>query len=122
RPPGRFLSSRVRSGSEGTSRRRTFMRKYGKWLLVLGVMAASPVAASADGFLGGRLKSPMPFSGSAEKARNQAKAEEVANALKSADVRGTDIEIEVQDGVAILNGKVSEASQRALAQRTAASV
>jgi osmotically-inducible protein OsmY len=98
------------------------MRKYGKWLLVLGVMAASPVAASADGFLGGRLKPQMPFSGSAEKARNQAKAEEVANALKSADVRGTDIEIEVRDGVAILNGKVSEASQRALAQRTAATV
>ena len=29
------------------------MRKYGKWLLVLGVMAASSAAASADGFLGG---------------------------------------------------------------------
>lgn len=98
------------------------MRKYGKWLLVLGVLAASPAAASADGFLGGRLRPQMPFSGSAEKARNQAMAEEVASAMKSADVRGTDIEIEVRDGVAILNGKVSEASQRAVAQRTASTV
>ena len=98
------------------------MRKYGKWLLVLGVLAANPVVASADGFLGGRLKPQMPFSGSSEKARNQAKADEVASAMKSADVRGTDIEIEFKDGVAILHGKVHEASQRALAQSAAASV
>ncbi len=98
------------------------MRKYGKWLLVLGVIAANPVVASADGFLGSRLKPQVPFSGSAEKVRNQAKADEVASALKSGDVRGTDIEIEVKDGVAILNGKVHEASQRALAQQLAGSV
>ena len=96
------------------------MRKYGKWLLVLGVLAASPVAASADGFLGGRIRSP--FSGSSDKDRNQAQAEEVASALQDANVRGTDIEIEVRDGVAILDGKVDEASQRALAQRIAGSV
>ncbi len=96
------------------------MRKYGKWLLVLGVLAASPVAASADGFLGGRIRSP--FSGSSDKDRNQAQAEEVASALQDANVRGTDIEIEVRDGVAILDGKVGEASQRALAQRIAGSV
>ncbi len=98
------------------------MRKYGKWLLVLGVMAASPVAASADGFLGGRLKPSLPFSGSAEKARNQQLADDVASALKSAQVQGTEISIEVKDGVAILDGKVSEASQRSLAQRVAGSV
>ena len=96
------------------------MRKYGKWLLVLGVLAASPVAASADGFLGGRIRSP--FSGSSDKDRNQAQAEEVASALQDANVRGTDIEIEVRDGVAILDGKVGEASQRALAQRIAGTV
>ncbi len=96
------------------------MRKYGKWLLVLGVLAASPVAASADGFLGGRIRSP--FSGSSDKDRNQAQAEEVASALQDANVRGTDIEIEVRDGVAVLDGKVGEASQRALAQRIAGTV
>ena len=98
------------------------MRKYGKWLLVLSVIAANPVVASADGFLGGRMKPQMPFSGSAEKARNQAKADEVASALRSGSVQGTDIEIEVKDGVAILSGKVHEANQRAHAQQLAASV
>jgi osmotically-inducible protein OsmY len=98
------------------------MRKYGKWLLVLSVIAANPVVASADGFLGGRMKPQMPFSGSAEKARNQAKADEVASALRSGSVQGSEIEIEVKDGVAILSGKVHEASQRANAQQLAASV
>ena len=98
------------------------MRKYGKWLLVLSVIAANPVVASADGFLGGRMKPQMPFSGSAEKARNQAKADEVASALRSGSVQGTDIEIEVKGDVAILSGKVHEASQRAHAQQLAASV
>ena len=98
------------------------MRKYGKWLLVLSVIAANPVVASADGFMGGRMKPQMPFSGSAEKARNQAKADEVASALRSGSVEGSEIEIEVKDGVAILSGKVHEASQRAHAQQLAASV
>lgn len=98
------------------------MRKYGKWLLVLGVIAANPAVTSADGFLGGRMKPQVPFSGSSEKARNQAKADEVASALRSGEVQGTDIEIEVKDGVAILNGKVHEASQRAHAQQLASSV
>ena len=98
------------------------MRKYGKLLLVLGVIAANPVVASADGFLGGRGKPQTPFSGSAEKVRNQAKADEVASALRSGNVQGTDIEIEVKDGVAIISGKVHEASQRALVQQLASSV
>ena len=98
------------------------MRKYGKLLLVLGVIAANPVVASADGFLGGRGKPQTPFSGSAEKVRNQAKADEVASALKSGNVQGTDIEIEVKDGVAIISSKVHEASQRALVQQLASSV
>ncbi|MFN5897722.1 MAG: BON domain-containing protein, partial [Planctomyces sp.] len=98
------------------------MRKYGKWLLVLGVLAASPAAASADGFLGGKFKPVMPFSGSAEKARNQELANEVAAALKTAQVRGTGIEIEVREGAAILSGSVSDPSQRSLAQRAAGSV
>ncbi len=97
------------------------MRKYGKWLLVLGVMAASSAAASADGFLGG-FKPQLPFSGTAETAKNQELANEVANSLKSAQVRGTGIEIEVRDGVAILEGKVSDPSQLSLAQRAAGTV
>jgi len=98
------------------------MRKYGKWLLVLGVLAASPAVASADGFLGRKFKPVVLFSGSAEKARNQELANEVAAALKTAQVRGTGIEIEVREGAAILSGAVSDPSQRSLAQRAAGSV
>ncbi len=98
------------------------MRKYGKLLLVLGVIAANPVVASADGFLGGRAKPQTPFSSSAEKIRNQAKADEVASALRSGNVQGTDIEIEVKGDVAIISGKVHEASQSARIQQLAGSV
>ena len=95
------------------------MRKYGKWLLVLGVLAAHPAAASADGFLTGKIKTP--FRSSAQE-RNQAQADAVAAALQSANVSGSDIEIEVRDGVAILDGRVSDPGTRAVAQRMAASV
>ena len=96
------------------------MRKYGKWLLVLGVLAASPVAASADGFLGGRIRTP--FSGAAQKEQNQAQADQVIGAMKKAAIQGSGVSVEVQNGVAILDGKVNKASDRALAQRLAQSV
>jgi len=91
------------------------MRKYGKWLLMLGVMAAVPGAASADGFLGGRLKPSLPFGGESEKAHNQKMAEQVADALREARLNGYDIEIEVRDGRAVLDGKVRDVTHRALA-------
>ena len=96
------------------------MRKYGKWLLVLGVLAASPVAASADGFLGGRIRTP--FSGAAQKEQNQAQADQIIAAMKDAAIQGSGVSVEVQNGVAILEGKVNKASDRALAQRLAQSV
>ena len=96
------------------------MRKYGKWLLVLGVLAANPVAASADGFLGGRVRTP--FTGGAQKDQNQAQADRVIAALKHAEIKGSGVSVEVQNGVATLDGKVFKASDRALAQRLASSV
>ncbi len=98
------------------------MRKYGKWLLVLGVMAACPAFASAEGFLGGR-KPSLPFSGgSAQQTRNQAMAEDVASALREARLNGYDVEIEVKDGVATLNGKIRDAAHRAMATQVASNV
>lgn len=96
------------------------MRKYGKWLLVLGVLAASPAATSADGFLGGRLRTP--FSGVAQKEQNQAQANQVIAAMKDASIQGSGVSVEVQNGVAVLEGKVYKASDRALAQRLAQAV
>ncbi|MCA9062478.1 MAG: BON domain-containing protein [Planctomycetaceae bacterium] len=98
------------------------MRKYGKWLLVLSVLAVSPAVASADGFLGGRLRPSLPFAGNNEKAHNQALANEVAGALKEARLNGYDVEIEVRDGVATLEGNVRDATHRALATRVAGSI
>lgn len=100
------------------------MRKYGKWLLVLGVMAASPAVASADGFLGGKSKPSLPFTNSAasQQAQNQAIAEQVAHALRNAQLDGYDVDIEVKDGVATIGGKVRNASHRALATQVAAGV
>ncbi|HRA86759.1 MAG TPA: BON domain-containing protein [Planctomycetaceae bacterium] len=96
------------------------MRKYGKWLLVLGVLATNPVASSADGFLGGRFRTP--FSGAAQQDQNQAQADRVIAALKKAEIQGSGVSVEVQNGVATLDGKVFKASDRALAQRLASSV
>ena len=96
------------------------MRKYGKWLLVLGVLAASQGTASADGFPGGRLRTP--FSGAAQKEQNQAQADQIIAAMKGAAIQGSGVSVEVQNGVAILEGKVYQASDRALAQRLSQSV
>ena len=100
------------------------MRKYGKWLLVLGVMAASPAVASADGFLSGRAKPSLPFTSSAanQQAHNQAVAEQVAHALRNAQLDGYDVDIEVKEGIATISGKVRNASHRALATQVASNV
>ena len=89
------------------------MRKYGKWLLVLGVLAASPAWVNADGFLGG-LRSTQT-SKSTQQQLNQQKAEQVANALRHARLNGYDFEVEVRGDTVKLEGKVRDVTHRALA-------
>ncbi|MEO2030494.1 MAG: BON domain-containing protein [Planctomycetaceae bacterium] len=81
------------------------MRKYGKWLLVLAVLAAVPAVASADGFLGGRQQATATGN-PAQSNLNQQQAEQVKQALQNANIDGYGINIEVIDGVVKLNGKV----------------
>jgi osmotically-inducible protein OsmY len=97
------------------------MRKYGKWVLVLGVMSACPTAASADGFLS-RLKPRLPFSEASDQERNQQQANDVIGAMRKAQVQGEGIQVQVTDGVAVITGSVSDPSQRSLAQRAAGTV
>lgn len=97
------------------------MRKYGKWVLVLGVLSASPTDASADGFLT-RLKPRLPFSEGSEQERNQQQANDVIGAMRQAQVKGEGIQVQVTDGVAVITGTVSDPSQRSLAQRAAGTV
>ena len=83
------------------------MRKYGKLLLVLGVLAASPAWAIADG---------APATAGVQKQRNQKKAEEVGYALKRARINGYDLSVEVKGDAVKIDGKVRDVTHRALAE------
>lgn len=87
------------------------MRKYGKWLLVLAVLAAVPGVANADGLLDGFRPKPAVTS-STDKKRNQQHAEQVKAALQEAHIDGYGIGIEVVDGVVKLSGKVRNPAHR----------
>lgn len=97
------------------------MRKYGKILLVLSILAASPSSLRADGFLDG-LKSGLPTSKAAQQRANQQKAEQVANALRQAKINGYDLGVEVRGDTVKLEGKVRDVTHRTLAERSAKSV
>lgn len=88
------------------------MRKYGKLLLVLGVLAANPAWVSADGLLSG-----LRPTASVQKQRNQKKAEEVGRALQSVRINGYDLQVEVRGDAVKLDGKVRDVTHRALAEQ-----
>jgi len=90
------------------------MRKYGKLLLVLAVLAAVPAVASADTLLSG-LRKQASAATAGQKQQNQVQAEQVKAAMHKAQIKGTDIKIEVVDGVARLTGKVTVPGHRARA-------
>lgn len=92
------------------------MRKYGKWLLALGVLAACPAGVSAEGFPVGRMRSSQSATGgAAQQSRSQIAADQVAGALRNARIDGYDIDVEVRNGTAVINGKVRNAEDRTLA-------
>ncbi len=97
------------------------MPKYGKWLLVLGIMAANPAFSSADGFLGG-LRPKTPAAAISQKDQNQRTAEQVAAALQNAQLNGYDIEIEAQGDTVRLEGKVRDITHRAMATQVCQSL
>lgn len=83
------------------------MRRYGKWVLTLGILAATP-GISSGAF-------PWPFGKGADPAaahQNQKTAEDIAAALRQARLSGSDIEIEFKNGVATLNGKIYDPAQK----------
>lgn len=88
------------------------MRKYGKLLLVLGVLAANPAWVSADGLLSG-----LRPAASVQKQKNQKKAEEVGRALQSVRINGYDLQVEVRGDAVKLDGKVRDVTHRALAEQ-----
>jgi len=86
------------------------MRKYGKLLLVLAVLAAVPSIASAEGFLSGLRSAPAALPN--QKAVNQQHAEQVKQALRNAQIEGRGISIEVVNAVARLTGTVTVPGHR----------
>ena len=94
------------------------MRKYGKWVLTLSLLAATPglnFAAST------KSKESKPAAGTrAARTDNQRVAEAIANALKG-KVQG-EISIEYKDGTAVLSGSVSDPKIRDRATELAGKV
>jgi osmotically-inducible protein OsmY len=87
------------------------MRKYGKWLLVLGILAANPAWVSAQGGTNGA--SPR----TALQQQNQRVAEHISAALRQARLNGYDINIVVRGDSVTLDGKVRDVTHKALATR-----
>jgi osmotically-inducible protein OsmY len=91
------------------------MRKYGKWLLVLAVLAAVPAVASADKVVNETQRNTSASS-VFSKEHNQRQAEQVKAALQEARIDGDSINIETIDGVVTLTGKVQNPEHKARAE------
>jgi osmotically-inducible protein OsmY len=93
------------------------MRKYGKWALTLGLMAATPGLSLAAPWSrtqaadagGEKTEAASRPSG---KSHNQEMADKIAVSLRNARLQGYDIEIEFKDGTATLKGRVTDPKQK----------
>lgn len=98
------------------------MRLPRKWVLGLGLLAAAPgvtVAGPLD-FLKPRAGAESAAAGAPQS--NTQIANDVADALRAARLRGENIEIEVLAGVCTLKGQIADSAQRAAATRIVAAV
>lgn len=86
------------------------MGKYHKWVLTLGMMAAVPSAATAGDF--GFQNSQAAPQQSVAARSNQQVAEEIGQALREAKLKGFNMEIQYQNGVATLSGKIQSAKEK----------
>jgi osmotically-inducible protein OsmY len=101
------------------------MRRYPKWVLTLGIVAVTPGLATAAGFPFGSDADASSSAAAAPKPKtthNQKVAEDIAMALRKAQFRGYEIEIEYKDGVATLTGKVSDPRQKLKAQQVVGAI
>ncbi len=92
-----------------------------KVVMLAGLLAAVPSVTLAGPFDFLKPKSDTVVSAQSERT-NQQVANQIAAALKQANLKGFDINIEYADGVATLNGKISDASQKAVATKAASAI
>lgn len=85
------------------------MRKYGKWALTLGIMAASP---SFTPLANAQSQQSQPAATAPAKSHNQQMADRVATALRAEKISGYDVTIEFQDGIVTLKGQVADKKQK----------
>ena len=85
------------------------MLAYRKWVLSLGIAAVTPGIALAGPFPFSKSDQSVPQSAAPD---NQKLAEEAASNLRAAKFSGFDIELEVQNGVCLLKGKIASQAQK----------
>jgi osmotically-inducible protein OsmY len=98
------------------------MRRYGKWVLTLGIVAVAPGLAAAASFPWQSNDTDATSGAPAQKSKNQQIAENIAMSLKRAAFHGYEIDIEFRNGLATLRGKVSDPRQKARASQIVAGV
>ncbi len=84
------------------------MRRYGKWVLTLGIVAVAPGLAAAASYPWQSNDTDASSGAAAQKSKNQQVAENIALALKKSAFHGYEIDIEYRNGLATLRGKVSD--------------
>lgn len=94
------------------------MRKYRKWVLTLGLVAAAPTVGLAGPFDAFRAKPEVKESG----MTNQQVAESVAAQLRSVELNDSEVDIQFERGTLTLTGKAADAETKALIGRVCKSV
>ena len=104
------------------------MLRCRKWILTLGIAAAVPgitMAGLPSLFKPNSQARPAAATGqkkAATKTKNQRVAEDVAGALRAAKLKGYDIGIEYENGVATLTGMITDAGQKSKASKVASRI
>lgn len=96
------------------------MRKYGKWALTLGLLAATPaftVAATRQA-----RDDEQPAAKQPAKSYNQQMAEKIAAALKAERLAAFDVDIEFKDGTAVISGSIADPKQKQRARKAISGV
>jgi len=92
------------------------MPRFGKWLLTLGLMAATPAAAFSAGPFGDSPAKPPAV------RSNQQVAEDIAKVLRAARLNRYEMDVEFANGVCTLSGKVGTPQQKVQATQVVSKV
>ncbi len=92
-----------------------------KWVLVAGLLAATPCVTMAGPLRFLKPGSRTTVSGQSART-NQQVATDIAAALKKAKLAGYDIDISFKEGVATLSGKIADPEQKSTATKIVASI